>query len=156
MTHCDLEKVDAKDLPIGKLIGILAKAQSIYFNNMLSELDINITQLHILFEVAGDSTLNQEKIASRCNTNKGAIARSIKKLEDNGFIERTIDENNRRQNIISMTEKGEMTFNKSKDNLKEFEDILFENQQEKENLQIILKNLAIKMTSLNEERFDKK
>ncbi|WP_394326122.1 MarR family winged helix-turn-helix transcriptional regulator [Methanobrevibacter millerae] len=123
---------------------------------MLSELDINITQLHILFEVAGDSTLNQEKIASRCNTNKGAIARSIKKLEDNGFIERTIDENNRRQNIISMTEKGEMTFNKSKDILKEFEDILFENQQEKENLQIILKNLAIKMTSLNEERFDKK
>ena len=68
MTNCDLEKVDAKDLPIGKLIGILAKAQSIYFNNMLSELDINITQLHILFEVAGDSTLNQEKIASRCNT----------------------------------------------------------------------------------------
>ena len=100
--------------------------------------------------------MNQEKIASRCNTNKGAIARSIKKLEDNGFIERTIDENNRRQNIISMTEKGEMTFNKSKDILKEFEDILFENQQEKENLQIILKNLAIKMTSLNEERFDKK
>ncbi len=77
-------------------------------------------------------------------------------MEDNGFIERTIDENNRRQNIISMTEKGEMTFNKSKDILKEFEDILFENQQEKENLQIILKNLAIKMTSLNEERFDKK
>ena len=39
--------------------------------------------------------------------------------------------------------------------MSDFEDILFDNQQEKENLQIILKNLAIKMTSLNEERFDK-
>ena len=100
MSYCDLENIDVKEMPVGKLIAILAKAQSIYFNNMLGELGINNPQLHILFEVNKDSKINQEKIASRSNTDKGAVARSIKKLEENGLITRTIDENNRRASMI--------------------------------------------------------
>ena len=156
MSFRELENIDAKCLHVSKLIVLIYRSQKIFFKKMLSELNINNTQLYILYEISNDPKINQEKIASRCNIDKGAIARSIKKLEDNGFIERTIDENNRRQNIISLTEKGEITYNKSKDILKDFEDILFDNQQEKENLQIILKNLAIKSISLNENGFDKK
>lgn len=154
MSCCDLEKVDAKDLHVVNLITLIYKAQKIYFNKMLCELEINNTQLHILFEIQKDSKINQEKIARRCNVNKGAIARSIKKLEDNGFIERTIDENNRRQNIISLMDKGNNTLNHSKMILNEFEEYLFDDNDYNEVLQIMLKELAIKVMSLNENGFD--
>lgn len=154
MSCCDLEKVDAKDLHVVNLITLIYKAQKIYFNKMLCELEINNTQLHILFEIQKDYKINQEKIARRCNVNKGAIARSIKKLEDNGFIERTIDENNRRQNIISLTDKGNNTLNHSKMILNEFEEYLFDDNDYNEVLQIMLKELAMKVMSLNENGFD--
>ncbi|WP_407381000.1 MarR family winged helix-turn-helix transcriptional regulator [Methanobrevibacter sp.] len=156
MSYCDLENIDVKEMPVGKLIAILAKAQSIYFNNMLGELGINNPQLHILFEVNKDSKINQEKIASRSNTDKGAVARSIKKLEENGLITRTIDENNRRQNIISLTQKGSEILDKAIGMLDEFEQYLFRDESQKEALQLILKDLAIDVMKLNEDRFGKK
>ncbi|MBR0271004.1 MAG: winged helix-turn-helix transcriptional regulator [Methanobrevibacter sp.] len=156
MSYCDLEKVDVNEMPVGKLIAILSKAQSTYFNNMFSELGINNPQLNILFEVNKDSRINQEKIASRCNTNKGAIARSVRKLEENGLITRTIDENNRRQNIISLTSEGSQVLDNAIEMLDEFERYIFKNDEQKEALQLILKDLAINVMKLNEERFGKK
>lgn len=155
MSYCDLEEIDSKDLPISKLVALIYKSQKIFFNNMLSELNINNTQFHILFEIRNDSNINQEKIASRCNVNKGAVARSIKKLEDNDFISRAVDENNRRQNIISLTQKGTETIAQATNILNDLEDYLFDDNDEKELLQNILKDLAIKAISLNEKGFDK-
>ena len=156
MSYCDLEKVDVNEIPVGKLIAILARAQATYFNHMLSEIEINDPQLHILFEINKDSKINQDKIASRCNTNKGAVARSIKKLEENGLITRTIDENNRRQNIITLTQKGSLTLDKAIGMLDELEGYLFEDDNEKQALQIILRDLSIKVMKLNDDRFGKK
>jgi DNA-binding MarR family transcriptional regulator len=152
MICCDLEKIDAKDMPVGKLIGIVAKAQMQYYNDMLDELNINNSQLHILFEISNESNINQDRIASRCNTDKGSIARSIRKLEDNGFITRTIDENNRRQNMISLTDKGIKTLEKSKEIVENLENHVFDDIEDKHKLQLMLKDVALKIMELNEER----
>ena len=122
----------------------------------MAEIGINDPQLHILFEINNDSKINQDKIASRCNTNKGAVARSIKKLEENGLVTRTIDENNRRQNIIKLTQKGSQTLDKAIGMLDELESYLFEDDNEKQALQIILRDLSIKIMKLNDDRFGKK
>ena len=97
MSFRELENIDAKCLHVSKLIVLIYRSQKIFFKKMLSELNINNTQLYILYEISNDPKINQEKIASRCNIDKGAIARSIKKLEDNSFISREIDENNKRK-----------------------------------------------------------
>ena len=152
MTCCDLEKRDAKDIPVGKLIGIVEKAQMMYFNDMLDELNINNSQLEILFEVSKESNINQDSIASRCNTDKGSVARSIKKLEDNGFITRTIDENNRRQNMISLTDKGLKTLEKSMEIVQNLENHVFDDIEDKQKLKMMLKDVALKIMELNEER----
>lgn len=156
MTCCDLEKMDAKDIPVGKLIGIVAKAQMMYFNDMLDELNINNSQLEILFEVSKESNINQDSIASRCNTDKGSVARSIKKLEDNGFITRTIDENNRRQNMISLTDKGLKTLEKSMEIVQNLENHVFDDIEDKQKLKMMLKDVALKIMELNEERMGKR
>jgi DNA-binding MarR family transcriptional regulator len=149
----EFKMIDSKDLPVGKLITMIARGQTIYLNHNLEDLGINSTQLHLLFEISHQNNLNQEKIASRCNINKGAVARSIKKLEDRGFVNRTIDENNRRQNKVSLTEKGEKTLSKAVKVLDRWEDEVIKEKGyvDKELLQLVLKEIAIKTMELNEK-----
>lgn len=146
----ELEIIDAKTLPVGKLITMIARGQTIYLNHHLKNLGINSTQLHLLFEISHQKHINQEKIASRCNINKGAVARSVKKLEENELVIRTIDEENRRQNKVSLTPEGEKTLNESIQLLKTWEDeVLCDNIIEKELLQKALKKIALNTIKLN-------
>ena len=146
----ELEIIDAKTLPVGKLITMIARGQTIYLNHHLKNLGINSTQLHLLFEISHQKHINQEKIASRCNINKGAVARSVKKLEENELVIRTIDEENRRQNKVSLTSEGEKTLNESIQLLKTWEDeVLCDNIIEKELLQKALKKIALNTIKLN-------
>lgn len=146
----EFKQIDAKALPIGKLISIIAKNQTIFLNRHLDNLDINATQLHLLFEISHQSDINQEKIAKRCCINKGAVARSIKKLEEKELIIRKIDDSNRRQNKISLTTKGEKTLKESIDLLHQWEkEIYNETVIEKELLQKVLKQMAVKTIEIN-------
>lgn len=132
---------------------MIGKGYIIYINSHMKEFGINATQLHLLFEIRHHSNINQEKIAQRCNINKGAVARSIKKLEDMGMVTRQIDENNRRQNKVSLTKKGEKTLKRASEVLNRWEDevIKKEGYIKKELLQQILKEIAIKTMELNQE-----
>ena len=149
----ELEKIDAESIPVGKLLYMIAKGYYRYVTHHIEKFGINTTQLHLLFEISHQSNLNQEQIASLCNINKGAVARSIKKLEDKGLVIRKIDENNRRQNIISLTEEGEEVLEKSAEILERWEDeiILEKGYIEKELLQKVLKDIAIKTMELNQK-----
>ena len=142
--------IDAKTLPIGKLITMISRGHTIYLNHHLEDYGINASQLHLLFEISHQKNINQEKIATRCNINKGAVARSIRKLEEKGLVTRQIDDANRRQNIISLTDKGEETLTESINLLKKWEKEVFDqNIIEKELLQKALKDIAIKTMELN-------
>lgn len=142
--------IDAKTLPIGKLITMISRGHTIYLNHHLEDYGINASQLHLLFEISHQKNINQEKIATRCNINKGAVARSIRKLEEKGLVTRQIDDANRRQNIISLTDMGEETLTESINLLKKWEKEVFDqNIIEKELLQKALKDIAIKTMELN-------
>ena len=153
MSFEEFKKADPSTLPIGKLITMIARGQSIYLNHRLDAFGINATQLHLLYEISNQDSPNQERIALRCNINKGAVARSIRKLEDNGFVERTVDENNRRQNMVFLTEKGEKTLTEAYDVLNEWEDEVIREKGyvDKEVLQLVLKEIAVKTMELNEK-----
>ena len=103
-------------------------------------------------EISCQSNINQENIASRCNINKGAVARSIKKLEEKELIVREIDSENRRQNKVSLTDKGQETLNESINIFNKWEmEIFSENDLiERETLQKVLKEIAIKTMELNQ------
>lgn len=147
----NIENTDAKTIPIGKLLYMIGKGYMMYVNRNIGKFDINTTQLHLLFEIAHNENINQEKIAESCSINKGAVARSIKKLEDKGLVARQVDENNRRQNKLSLTQSGEEILIKSSKVLNQWEDsvILEDGYVKKEVLQQVLKEIAIKTMELN-------
>ena len=147
----DFKNIDAADLPVGKLISMIARGHAIYINHHIAEYGLNSSQLHLLYEIAYNKEINQEQISARCNINKGSVARSIKKLEDKGFVARQVDENNRRQNKVSLTQKGKETLEKAKEIVDEWENEIIKPKGyiEKELLQQILKEIAIKTIELN-------
>ena len=148
----EFKKLDAASLPIGKLIIMIARGQTTYLNHKLNDLGINSTQLHLLFEISNQNDLNQERISTRCNIDKGAVARSIRKLEEKGLVLRKIDDENRRQNKVSLTDEGQKTLDKSIELLDKFEDEVFNGDIiEKELLQKALKEIAIRTIELNQE-----
>ena len=148
----EVKQMDATQIPVGKLLYMIGKGYMTYVNRNLEEFGINTTQLHLLFEIAQHTNINQEMIATRCNVNKGAVARSIRKLEDNGLVKREIDENNRRQNILSLTKDGEDVLGKAGKVLADWENsvILDDGYIKKEMLQKVLKEIAVKTMELNE------
>ncbi len=148
----EIKQMDATQIPVGKLLYMIGKGYSVYVNRNLEEFGINTTQLHLLFEIAHESNINQEMIATRCNINKGAVARSIRKLEEKGLVKREIDKNNRRQNRLSLTKDGEDILIKACGVLRDWEDsvILDDGYIKKELLQKVLKEIAVKTIELNE------
>lgn len=148
----DLKSTDASEIPVAKLISLIARAQSVYLNHHLQNLGINSTHFHFLFEISNECNINQESISKRCNINKGAVARAVKKLEDKGLVRREIDENNRRQNKLSLTAEGEEILGKAKAILKKWDDeiILDDGYVEKELLQKVLKEIAVKSMELTQ------
>ena len=147
----EFRQMDASLFPIGKLISMISRGQEIYLNHQLKDLDINSTQLQLLFEISHQNNLNQERIASRCNFNKGSVARSIRKLEEKELIIREIDEKNRRQNKISLTPKGEEIIKKGIDVLNIWEDEVFNDYLiDETTLKKVLKDIAIRTIELNE------
>ena len=144
----EFKAIDAKNLPLSKLISIIARSNTIYINRHLEDLNINSTQLELLFEISRNNNINQEKIAAGCSIDKGAVARSIKKLEENGLVKREIDVNNRRQNKVSLTELGDETLEKSVRILEKWEDEVT-SDVEKEMLKKVLKDIAVKTIEIN-------
>ncbi|AMD17406.1 hypothetical protein TL18_04855 [Methanobrevibacter sp. YE315] len=147
-----LNSIDDSQIPVGKLISIIARGQSIYLNHHLEEFGINSTQLYLLFEISNRCNCNQEEISKRFNINKGSVARSVRKLEEMGLITREIDENNRRQNKLSLTDAGEDTLDKTIKILKTWEDEVIKEKGyvDKELLKKVLKEIAIKTIELNQ------
>jgi len=144
--------IDPSNLPVGKLIAIIEKNQVLYLNRQLERFNINSSQLHFLFEISHQKEINQDKIASRCTIDKGTVARSVKKLEDNDLVKREVDEKNRRQKKVSLTNKGEETLNQAIKLLNELEETVYDNSYiETEDFKKALKEIAIKAIELNDK-----
>ena len=101
-----------KKMDLIPLIFIIYKNEQRYLEHKIKELDINSTQVSCLMEIYshGDvedqHKLCQKDLVEILNFSKSTISTSLSKLEEFGYINRKIDPNNRRKNMIYLTKKG--------------------------------------------------
>lgn len=94
------------------LISVIYKNEQRYLEHKIKELDINSTQVSCLMEIYshGDvedqHKLCQKDLVEILNFSKSTISTSLSKLEEFSYINRKIDPNNRRKNMIYLTKKG--------------------------------------------------
>lgn len=79
-----------------------------YFKKQLKNNDLGITveMLEVLMVLSRTSKINQKEIADRVRKNKANLTPIIHKLSLKGLLLRKEDPKDRRNNIISLTEKG--------------------------------------------------
>ncbi|MDK2585339.1 MarR family transcriptional regulator [Romboutsia sedimentorum] len=91
---------------IAKYISQLYRKASIFINREVSKYDIRSGQLIFLMDLYLEDGKNQEEISERLKIDKGTTARALKKLEEQEFITRIKDIDDKRVNRIYLTEKS--------------------------------------------------
>ena len=71
---------------------------------------LNGRDLAVLSAVASGEPLSQLEVASRLRVDRTSIGDLIDGLEDRGFVERRRSPEDRRRNVVALTELGESTY----------------------------------------------
>ncbi|WP_026895370.1 MarR family winged helix-turn-helix transcriptional regulator [Clostridiisalibacter paucivorans] len=134
---------------LGRWISILYRQFQIYINNELKDLDIKSGEYIYLIKLYEDQELTQEDLAKIYYIDKAAITRSIKGLEDKGYIKRTRNERDKRSYSIKVTEKALRVKKRIYNALKDWDDLIASDVKD-EDLKYMsnkLKEMSIKALS---------
>lgn len=104
------------------------------FESKVMKFGIHRSQHRILMYLSKceGKTVVQKDLARAFDISPAAIAVSIKKLADEGFIERCTKHTDNRYNVITLTERGWDIVNKTKDIISHIDNAMFEGFSEKE------------------------
>lgn len=93
---------------IGKFIGRLSRRAHLFLTKELAEQNCDIAPGEIMFlmHLYNNSVAKQDELSQTFNIDKGNITKSIKRLEDRGFLYKVKDLQDKRAYNIYLTEKG--------------------------------------------------
>lgn len=79
--------------------------QQKYMKNKFEKLDLGHDVRYIMY-IYDNPNCSQDDLANMFGQSKGNIAKILKKLEENDFIQRQINPENRRKYMLNTTDKG--------------------------------------------------
>lgn len=132
------------EIPLGAFIAITYRSNFVKINNKMKELDLSAGQFFVLLILSREQGLTQDTLAWRLLIDKGSIARAVNVLEENGYVKRVTDENNRRAVRIYFTEKGEQLVPEISKIERELEEGIFSllSEEEKAQARVLLCKIA--------------
>lgn len=125
------------------------------FERKISSMGIHHSEHHMLMYLAKEGEiLSQKQIAEKFGVSPAAIARQLKGLEADGYIERSNIEGDGRFNKIVITDKGKNVVANSHNMFMEIDMDIFSDlsEEEIENLNVILDKIYGKLAEKNCER----
>lgn len=128
--------INPADIPLAGHISVIVRNYAVYFNREILPLKITSAQIPYLMILSDMGVLTQDELSGILFIDKGTVARSLKKLEDNGFISRIQDPDNHRKNLVSLTEKGKSVLPRIRDIDKKWGEALCEGLTEEERSQL--------------------
>lgn len=130
----------------GRWISILYRQFQVYINSELKEINITSSEYIFLIKLFENGELNQEELSSIYYIDKAATARSIKRLEEKGYIIRYKDKNDKREYRICLTEKAMSVKKRIYDVLNSWDKRICNdiNPKKLEEISVILKNMAFR------------
>ena len=91
---------------VGRLISILYRKNQIYLNSVMKPLNISTAEQPILMYLYRHNAVTQEEISAYLQVDKALTARTIQSLLEKGLVTKEKDEQDKRCNKISLTQKG--------------------------------------------------
>ncbi len=142
----DIEKTveNSEEISLFPAIILITKGHTNFFNAKLEGTGVTSSELPLLLNIYGDDgEISQKEISNLLNISEPVVARTIKNLEQKGFVTRKPDITNRRRNKLSLTESGIEICKEMIDINEEWENEIFKNvsPDEKELFDKVLKSV---------------
>lgn len=84
----------------------LSKNQMKYLNSNIDELNLG-HEMRFIMMIYDNPNISQDDLVTISGHSKANIAKTLKKLEDRGYIKREVNPENRRKYMLKTTEKGD-------------------------------------------------
>lgn len=98
----------------------ISKNQLKYLNLKLADLELDHEIRHVIY-IYDNPNISQDDLVGFSGQSKGNIAKVVKKLEDEGYIKREINPDNRRKYMLKTTSKADELVPKIRQISKEWE-----------------------------------
>lgn len=122
----------------------IVRYSHIFLNRSLSDHKISAAENYILMYLFQRDNITQDEIASYFAIDKGSISKSVHRLEENGYVLKEPNPDNRRENRIALTKLGRQRFSESRRLLDEWHKAVMKDisKDEFRQLNIILSKMA--------------
>jgi DNA-binding MarR family transcriptional regulator len=91
---------------IGRYISILYRSGKMYINSNFEKYNIGNGQYLFLMFLSHREGVTQEEMSCKLFIDKGTTAKAVKRLEDEGYIKRQVDDKDKRAYKVYLTEEG--------------------------------------------------
>ncbi len=119
---------------LGRNIDRVAMMRRVSIGRVFSSKGLHFSQLRILEHIIQNEGCTQNDIAEKLDVSPASIALSTKRLQKAGMLRKSEDNENRRCNVLTVTEKGMETLTNCRRDLELFDEKIFENISEEERL----------------------
>ncbi len=134
----------------GELLYILHKNNRKYLNDALAEYDLNLLQAMCMFIMIDRKDISQQELTELLFLTKSGMTKAIRKLEFDGFIERSKSKTDARQYVLNLSKKGRDTIPKLIKVYEEWEELIGLNEVGDDFLENLTK-LTYRAIDLNKE-----
>lgn len=125
-------------------ITTLKKQFTQYCTKRLLEMDVTYGQLFVIIYIGKKESCSPKEISMALNLDAGHLNRTLAKLIENGIIVQKKNINDKRANIVNLTDKGKEIFEFSRNLFYDWDNVLLEGLDisEKEQLNILIKKIT--------------
>lgn len=121
-------------------------------SGLLKTIGLYDGQPRLLFHLSEKGGCNQKELSDYLNVSCATITVSLKRMEKCGIVEKRPDENDLRNNIITLTDKGNDLVNKCREMFNEVNVKMYEgfNRDEIKILENYYKRIIVNLTNMND------
>lgn len=116
----------------------LARKQRQVISNYLQNYGIYLGQHRTIFRLQKHPDITMTELAQLLEVSKESLSVSIKRLENGGFVTKSMDEKDKRRTLLRLSEKGETLADACRQGFDDINNAMFQyfNESEKETLSI--------------------
>lgn len=137
-------------MSISRSASIMYRMGQVYFDKKLAPYDIGCGQQFILLRISEFDIVSQSELCVLAHYDKGTVARAVQKLVGKKFVERIIDDHDKRIVYLKITNKGMKLIPIIKDMIASWHQLLIAGLSDDE--KVMCDRLMIKL-SANAEAF---
>lgn len=98
--------------PINLYMEYILLSYNDYLKNNLKDIKITHGELTYIYNIKYYHLISQRELAEILYVSEANVAKMVKKLVNKGLVEKQKDDANKSRNILTLTEKGELIFDK--------------------------------------------